>query len=643
MDRILKGISGVFCLVYLDDIIIYSRTLEEHKRHIKEVIERLRKNNLKVKLDKCKFAQRRIEYLSHIIEDGTIRPNPEKVVAVEKFPVPTSVKTVQSFLGLVSYYRKFIKGCAHISSPLIHLTHKEVPFDWTPECKDAFERLKTILLSEGNVLILPNFEKPFRVECDASKFGVGGVLSQETEDGRWRPVSYFSKHLNKTESGYSASEREMLAIVLSVERFKQYLYGRSFTVLTDHQPLKYMLTAEVPQLRLARMVNRLSSFVYDIVYRAGAENGAADGLSRSFGECCGNDPDSIEEGEMINAVLSFSTGALNEAQLEDPDLRWIYDLKKKHKFVVNRPPSIKAVDNKERVSLLSQWNRLVILGSNLYREYVDQNDRVHYQFIVPKSERKDVLKRNHDEIFSGHLGVEKTTERIVRKFYWYRQLNDIVEYVRSCDICQQTKIPVHYNTASLQPLLPTRPFELVTTDIMGPITKTKSGNLYVLVAIDHFTKWVELFPLSEISAKTVANRLMSMFLRHGIPETLLSDQGTNYQSELMAEFCELLDIHKVRTSPYHPQCDGITERFNRSLQAMLTSYVNEKQDNWDELLPNLAFAYNTAVHSATKMFPFQLLYGRIPKVPSDLIFEQDEFNLYLNPKNYAESLYEKTF
>ena len=335
--------------------------------------------------------------------------------------------------------------------------------------------------------------------------------------------------------------------------------------------------------------------------------------------------------------MHFKTNDLNSVQLDDPNLRWFYDLKMANK---GGRPVVGKLDNKERISLLSQWNRIVVLKGTLYREYVDSANNMNYQFIVPRDHRLDVLKQCHDSVYSGHLGAEKTVARIVAKFYWFKQLTEIQAYVQSCRSCQQIKVPRQYNVAPLTPLTPTRPWELVTTDIMGPLPNSGDGNKFVLVVIDHFTKWVELYPLPEISAKTVANRLMLTFLRFGIPDTLLSDQGSNYQSELMVELCELLDIHKVRTSPYHPQCDGITERFNRTLQAMITSYISNHQRDWDVLLPSLAFAYNTAVHSTTKSSPFELVYGRIPKVPVDLMFEQVNLELYLNPEQYAAEVKE---
>lgn len=639
MNTVLSDLIGKICVVYLDDIIIFSDSIEQHTDHVVQVANRLRLFNLKVNLKKCTFATTQVEYLSHIIGEGKIMPNPGKITAVAAFERPTSVKSVRSFLGLVSYYRKFIKNCANHASPLIALTTKGNSFIWTQECQQSFEYLRSILISD-HVLILPEYDSPFRVEADASKYGVGGVLSQ-FRDGSWRPVSYFSKHLSKTEVNYSASEREMLAIVLSVERFKQYLYGREFVILSDHQPLKFLLTADVPNARLARLMNRLLIYSYTIEYRAGSAHGNADALSRMVDErLCGVLDYETETSVMINAIRLKSHS--NDEQLLDRNIKRIIDLKLQFRKLYVRPEidwaTVAHEDLKELQSLFRQWDRLYVIGKNLYREYIADNDDVSYQYVVPRSQRLPVLKQAHDSSTSGHLGVEKTIERIIPKLYWYKQLDDIKAYVQSCTSCQSVKSAQRYNIAPMQPIRTTRPSELLTTDIMGPLPTTDGGNRYVLVVVDHFTKWVELFAMETQTAEDVAKRLMLVFYRHGIPETILSDQGTNFQSILLSEIYELLDVHKVRTSPYHPQTDGLTERFNRTLQAMLACYVDENQKDWDTFLPTLAFAYNTAVHSTTLMTPFELTYGRRPKVPLDLLFKEPKLELYLDHEGYAREI-----
>ena len=484
--------------------------------------------------------------------------------------------------------------------------------------------------------ILPDYDAPFRIETDASKYGVGVVLSQMRKN-KWHPVSYFSKHMSKTESNYSASEREMLAIVLATERFKQYVYGRQVEILSDHQPLKYLLTADVPEPRLARLLNRLRVFDYKISYRAGKEHGNADALSRMVDEGSFGEVNFDEDSNVVLNAIHLNSDYENSQQLLDKNIQWMYDLKLGSRRLGIRP-LITVFPSDEAKSLFTQWNRIFIIGKNLFREYIDSEDCVTYQYIVPSLQRSYVLDKSHDSKTAGHLGIEKTLHRIIPKFYWYKQITDIKKYVQSCSRCQQNKSPPKYNTAPLEPLRPSRPNELITTDIMGKLPKSVSGSFYLLVVIDHFTKWVELFPMVNITAAEVAKKLMLVFYRHGIPDTILSDQGSNYQSSLLSEVYELLDVHKVRTSPYHPQCDGITERFNRTIQSMLTSFIDENQANWCSLLPSLAFAYNTAVHSSTKTTPFELMYGRKPKVPLDLIFGQLNLNLHLDPESYASEV-----
>ena len=279
MSKVLDGFLDKFALVYLDDILIYSENEEDHKRHVKMVVDRLRRNNLKIKLSKCKFAKTKIEYLSHVIENGTISPNPAKIAAVKNIKPPRNVKQLQSFIGFCSYYRKYVKNFSSIVSPLLKLTEKRVEFIWTELHQNAFDQLKSYLISTDHVLALPDFDKPFRIECDASKIGISGVISQK-HGCHYKPIAFYSKHLSKTERAYSTSERELLGIVLSVEHFKQYIYGRHVEIWTDHEPLKFLSTADVPSPRLARLQKRLNIYNYSIQYRPGKANGNADALSR---------------------------------------------------------------------------------------------------------------------------------------------------------------------------------------------------------------------------------------------------------------------------------------------------------------------------------------------------------------------------
>ena len=607
--------------------------------HVKKIVDRLKQHNLKIKLSKCKIAQTEVQYLSHIISHGTLKPSPEKVRDLFKFSAPLTKKQIHSFVGLGSYYRKFIPNYATIVSPLIRATQEKI-IEWNDECQRAFDLVRHILINDP-VLQLPLFNEPFIIETDASLYGVGAVLSQ-SHTGETKPVAYYSKHLTKPERNYSTTEREMLAIVLAIEHFKQFLYGTQFVVYTDHQPLKYVFQTKDPAARLLRWIVRLSNYDFEIRYKKGLTNGNADALTRLVVE---DSPDMEETNEAI--ILNFLIAEpddLDGEQQQDEDLKWLYNLKieaiieNKNHIVLHNTERL----TKQQRSLYHQWNRIKIINGTLYRAYrynEAKGSRIVFQYIVPEHQRASFLRAAHDITTCGHLGVEKTQTKLRDRCYWPSWERDVREYVLSCQICQTIKAPNINRAAPLQPILPLKPMQIITTDFMGPVPRaTPSGNKYALVIIDHFTKWVEIYPTRTKEAKQVARSLVKFVCRHGIPEQIISDQGKEFQNEIMEKLCELLDIQKNQTAAYHPQADGLSERFMRPLKAMISSYINEKQTNWDENIDQLAFAYNTAEHATTKFSPFYLVYGRQPKIPLDLITNEILIDLGFNEDDYASEL-----
>ena len=633
LNKVLEGYLEDFCLVYLDDILIYSENLEDHEKHVKLVIERLKKNGLKVKLSKCKFARTKIEYLSHVIENGQISPNPAKVAAVANAPRPKTVKQVLAFCGLVSYYRKWIKDCSTLMSPLIKLTQKDTDFIWTTECEVAFNTLKNYLVDTNRVLALPDFSQPFVLECDASSYGAGSVLVQR-KGKHYQPIAYFSKHFNKTERSYSTSEREMLSIVLATEHFKQYIFGRDIKIITDHEPLKFLSTADDPSPRLARLQKRLNIYSYVIEYRAGHLNRAADALSRMVEEDeIEKNTESPQESIIINAIRLSNTTS-NEEQLKDENINWIISLLKKF----TERPIVSEFKNNEQKSLYMQWDRLKILNNILFREYIDKYDNIYYQYVVPANQREAVLKNCHDTTVCGHMGREKMLFRVTHKFYWYKSDVDVRQYCQECIKCQQMKDTNKYNKTTLTPIYASRPGQIITTDIVGPLKVSNGKYKYILVIVDHFSKYVEFFAMETITAEETAKLLLEYICRHSVPDSILSDQGSNYMSTLIQELYGLLDIHGLRTTAFRPQVDGETERINRALGQMLRCFVNDAGDDWSKYLNLLQLGYNTAQHSTHKYTPFQLIYGRVPKLPIDLIFPNEKLDLYLGIDSYATTV-----
>ena len=410
-------------------------------------------------------------------------------------------------------------------------------------------------------------------------------------------------------------------------------------VKVDHQPLKALMEIENPTNKLARWIDRLNNYKFTIEYRKGTTNGNADALSRMMDNTVIPEDEIPEETIMINAIHT-QHNYLSIEQLSDDDIKWLYDLKQESLQLKQGRSSSQIFSNLEQRSYFTQWDRMRVSGRNIYRECTDDEGNLSFQYVVPKAQRIEIFTKSHDTISNAHLGVNKTLEKIRKRFYWPKMEEDVNKYIQSCESCQMNKCSNQSVIAPLTPIQTTRPFEIVTTDIMGPLEITAQNNKYILVVCDHFTKWVELFAIKSLSAEEAADKLMQVIYRHSAPEAILSDQGTNFQSNLLSELWELLDKHKLRTTPYHPQCDGLTERFNRTLQPMIAAYLNERKDDWDDKLAALQFAYNTSVHATTNCSPFELVYGRIPKLPIDLIFDNLRLHteLELTQEEYSKQV-----
>lgn len=337
---------------------------------------------------------------------------------------------------------------------------------------------------------------------------------------------------------------------------------------------------------------------------------------------------------IINTIQLKPQQHVNSNQTSDPDLAWIIELLHTYKT----RPAITEFETAERRSLYKQWSRLKLIDNHLYREYMDAYDRVLCQYVVPKPDREFILKNSHDTLTCGHLGTEKTLERIVHKYYWYMLANDVKTYCQECINCQRFKTSNRYNKAKLKPIYTSRPNQIVAADVFGPLPLSNGKFKYVLVVTDLFTKYVEFFAMETQTAHETARKLVDYISRHSIMDTILTDQGKNFQSELISELWELLDVHKSRTTPYFPSCNGNCERMMRTLQNMLSNYVNDEKNNWDEYLPLLMFAYNTATHASHKFTPFELQHGRQARVPLDLMHPSDKIELYLTPESYAAKL-----
>ena len=620
MDLVLSGLQWSQCLVYLDDIIVLGRSFEEHIQNLNVVFQRLQEAGLRLKPAKCAFFREEVQYLGHVISRQGVATDPDKVAKVVTWPVPKSRREVQQFIGFANYYRRFIRDFARVARPLHRLTERALPFTWTDECQKSFDQLRERLCS-APVLAYPDFQRPFLLDTDASDTGIGGVLSQVDDEGRERVIAYGSRLLTKPERKYCVTRRELLAVITFVQLYRPYLICRKFTLRTDHGSLTWLRNFKEPEGQLARWLERLQELDFEIVHRRGSAHRNADSLSRLPCRQCGRDSHGTTSEIAVTALqgpLVQPGDSLRDQQLADYVLGPFIQGKETGK----KPEagSFESATSKSTRRLLQIWDQLVLHHGVLCRQYKSPDGSVRLQAVVPDRLRKEVLSDLHEGALGGHLGSDKTLGRLKERFYWPGHYNDVREWCRNCAVCASRKSPTAKPRAPLEPIIVSYPLQLVAVDILGPLPESESGNSYILVVADYFTRYTEAYPLPNQEATTVANKLVDeFFLRYSPPERLHSDQGRNFESAIVTETCRLLGIEKSRTTPYHPQSDGLVERFNRTLLDMLATAVGDRPFEWETHLRRMCYAYNTSVHPTTGFSPFQLMFGREARMPVDIM------------------------
>ena len=566
-------------------------------QRLTRVLERLRRSRLKVKLSKCRFAQAEVEYLGHVVSAEGVKTDPRKTKAVQEYPVPSNVKQLRQFLGLTNYYRRFVKDYAKIAGPLHELTRKTSRgFHWGPSCQQAFEILKKKLTSSP-ILAYPDFSLPFLLQTDASDTAIGAVLSQ-VQEGQEHVIAYWSRRLDKPERNYSTVEREALAAVAALKEFYPYVYGFPCTLLTDHNPLTSLKGLKDVGGRLSRWVMFLQQFNLQISYKPGKTHTNADALSRTVQDNSSPSITTIHCSDTLDMTRS--------AQNQDNEL-------------VKLIEGLENGSNQLPPDLAPGLHKAYLKNGVLCRTYQDSSTKLnHTQLVVPSSLKDTVLTHIHNQ--AGHLGVTKTIAKIKERYYWPGYQEDAKKWIQECDECQRRNPPTHNPRAPLGTLVANRPFEKVTWDIMGPLPTSSRGNAYILIVTDVFTKWVEAFPLRNTIATTLARVLVDeVICRYGVPDSIHSDQGANFGSEVLQAVCCLLGMNRTRTTAYHPMGNGQVERFNRTVEAMLSKMVKENQRDWDSQLPKALFAYRTAIQESTGFTPYHLNFGRTPSLPIEVM------------------------
>ena len=619
--------------------------LEEHLTHIHSVLKRLLDVGLKLKPGKCKFLCKEVEYLGHILTPLGLKPTQRHVEAVHDFPVPINIKGVRQFLGLESYYRHFIPQFSQLAEPLHVLTRKNVFFEWNSSCQEAFQCLKG-KLTQALVLYYPDFNKDFILETDASIHGLSSILSQVQSDGKMHPIAYASRALSPTEKNYSITELETLAVVWAIGHFYCYLYGQEVTVYTDHTAVKAVLDNPTASGKHARWWSKVYQWgirKLNIKYRPGKENSNADVLSRCP-HLPAPDGDSVDSGVLIAEIQttdSITISSLLKDKLPNSDPCQSFILEQK------RDTELKPLIDYIMAGKLPEDDtdaRKVILQSSLYTVidgalyYIDPKSEGERKIVVPNHLRKTVMEQYHSGVLAGHFSGPRLFKTLSKKWWWSGIFKHACEFVKNCPQCVIVSGGGRISRPPLHPIPESRPFQIVGVDIMD-LPKTAEGNKHVVVFQDYLTKWPLVYPLPDQKAHRLAKLLVEEVIPFfGVPEALLSDRSTNLLSHLMLDICELLGIQKLNTTAHHPQCDGMVERFNRTLKSMLRKHASRFGNQWDQYLSGVLWAYRNTPHESSGEKPSYLLMGIDCRTPTEAAFLPPTVREVIDVSDYREKM-----
>ena len=597
INHVLREHLDIFVVAYLDDILIFSKTEEEHREHVHKVLKALEEARMLVEPDKSYFHTKEVDFLGYTIKPGKICMQRKKIEAVLDWATPTTVTEVRGFLGFANFYRRFLKNYSKVVRPLTDLTKQEQEWKWTKECTEAFEEVKRQIASEP-VLTIADPNKPFEIETDASDFALGAQLGQRDELGRLHPVSFMSKKLTGPELRYPLPDKELMAIVEALKDWRHLLIGAKHQILirSDHKNLSSFTKKQDLNKRQARWTQELASYDFKIVHVKGTENGRADALSRKT--------------EYFQKVPKETQTVLYQEQ--DGSLRQLaatyqvlYDTTWIHQLVQGYE------QEQENIAKMAEQGQL------RYEEPLwKRNNKV----FVPEGICEELITRIHESPMHGHPGIHKTIKKIQQEYDTPNLKKHVKKVIERCNVCAKSKARRHRPYGELQPLpVPKKPWESVTMDFIVKLPESKdpaTGTKYdsILVVVDRLTKYAYFIPFREA---TDATQLAYVFLRmvaanHHLPEEIITDRGSTFASKFWRSLMDQLGVdHKLSTA-YHPQTDGQTERLNQIVETYLRMYLNWEQDNWVALLPTAQIAYNSSTVESTGTSPFYANYGIQP-------------------------------
>ena len=637
-----------FCLVYLDDIIVFSKTFNEHLIHVGEVLAALQKHRFQLNPPKCEFFKSRMNYLGHMVDANGMRPLDNKIETIKRLPIPTTLREANYFIGALGFYRKFIKNFAQIAAPIHRITnlhkrhHRE--FTWGEEQANAFHRLKEVISTAPLVLDFPDDTSPLILSTDASDIGIGGVLKQVTPDG-FRIIYYHSQLLNSAQRQYATIEKEALAVFKCVEKLRPYLLGRDFIIETDHCPLCNFHTRGSKNRRVDTWSIILSEYnIKEVRYKKGKCNCDADLASRypigSPDAVMKEDRPATPKRTCINLMTRAATARMKTAK---PDDQSSADLSKASSGLEHNtadstksnhqqssvspktplttkcgssPLDLNRIKEEQHRDAISQEHlRQPPTGMVIYEEILfklitikGMEKKVPY---IPESLVPEILAAAHDHQFSAHFGRDKTFEKLKSRCFWPGMYATIKNYVKRCQDCARFNIRRHKAPGHLHPIEPpSEIFHMVGLDFWGPVQESNKGNKYVLVLTDYLSKFVVAKALPSCTSQVVAKFIVETALIFGVPSQLITDNGTHFKNGLFQCLSKILGFKHILSTPYHPQTNGQTERWNATMRPKLAALCQNNKNNWDDFLPGVVHAYNTSVHAATGYSPSFLMFGR---------------------------------
>jgi hypothetical protein len=669
----------LFSLVYLDDIIIFSKSFPEHVHHLECVLTALQATQLVLNPPKCVFAVNQIDYLGHTISHNKINPMKEKIQAIIDIKEPRSLAQANKFIGALSWYRKFIPQFATIAAPIHAVTNltkdKRNKFKWNYAQSKAFYDLKQMLVSAPLFLHYPVEDIPLILTTDASGIGIGGVLQQEVGD-EVHNLYYHSQLMTPCERKYSTIEKEALAIYKSFARMRTFILGRSIILRTDHCPLCHIMEKTVRNPRVDRITHLIQEFnIEKVIHIKGRENCLPDFLSR-YSKDTNDDLFEIDYGleskddskPVISSDSNFSPSSsqyLNKQKqntLANMVLRShskqdnsntnikvlnneetsTYPLDNRstkdslqtksfpQKFSFNQFDLSKLKEEQENDSIIQVVKKQIqdrtnhlpfVLKDNIVCKLItpSRNSKRKIEVIyVPSSMIQALLQACHDDPMTGaHFSFDRTYNKLKCLYWWPDMKSAIKSYITSCLLCKQYNIRRHKTHGYLRPISPPEgPFQLIGIDYCGPLTRTPQENQYVLIITDYFTRHVTAVALPNCTAEITAQTLFNeYFCKYGVPAVILSDQGSHFRNQLMENIKLLIGYNHIYSTPYHPQTNAIVERFNATFVPQISKLQDTEHSNWDEYLQAVVFAYNTGIHKSTRYSPYELLYGRAPRLP----------------------------